>query len=185
MLPPLAALSASYSVLYHGGVGELSRWLRPLPVHYRHWHTIWALCSGAPVKWALVKIERAQMDREPCHISVCASRLWIDKMVRICNKASSGQRPDGRWCQLSYVNSDLIFCLSFFPTLLTSRASSLSSFCLCTYLTPLLPLCPLSPSYSILLPSSGRVRGGCASSSKRKEENYDREMIQAAVQEGQ
>lgn len=126
VLPPLAALAAGYSVLYHGGVGELSRWLRPLPVHYRHWHTIWALCSGAPVKWALVKIERAQMDREPCHISVCASRLWIDKMARICNKASSGHCPDGRRCQHSYVNSDLIFWLSFFPTLLTSRASSLS-----------------------------------------------------------
>lgn len=114
-LPPLAALSASYAVLYHGGVGELSRWLRPLPVHYRHWHTIWALCSGAPVKWALVKIEHAQMDREPCHVGVCASSLRIDKMARISNKAGSGHCPDGRWCQLSYVNSDLIFVSHIFP----------------------------------------------------------------------
>lgn len=81
------------------------------------------------------------MDREPCHISLCASHLWNDKMARICNKASSGHRPDGRQCQLSYVNSDLIFCLSFFPTLLTTRASSLSlSFlCLCAFLS--LPHC--------------------------------------------
>lgn len=65
-----AALSGCYSMLYHGSVGALSRWLRPSLVHYRHRHTIWALCSGAPAKWALVKIERAQMDREPCHISL-------------------------------------------------------------------------------------------------------------------
>lgn len=62
-------------------------------------------------------------------------------MARICNKASSGHRPDGHWCQLSYVNSDLIFCLSFFPTLLTTRASSLSLFCHCSSLSPPLYLC--------------------------------------------
>lgn len=157
-VPLPAALSACYSVLYHGGVGALSRWLRPLPVHYRHRHTIWALCSGAPAKWASVKIERAQMDREPCHISLCTSRLWNDKMARICNKASGGHRPDGHWCQLSYVNSDLIFLsLIFSHTVNYQGVISLPFFCLCTSLSLLLCLSILPFLYLWAIQWSGRL----------------------------
>lgn len=123
------------------------------------------------------------MDRVPCHISLCASRLWNDKMARICNKASSRHRPDGPWCRLSYVNSDLSFCLSFFPTLLTTvpeRHPFLSFLPLCS-----LSLLSLSPSYSAVVERSGRVREGCARSSKTEGENYDGGMIQPADQQGQ
>lgn len=135
-----------------------------------------------------MKIERAQMDREPCHISLCASRLRNDKMARICNKASSGHRPDGRWCQLSYVNSDLIFLsLIFSHTVNYQGIVSLSFF---AFVLLSLPPPPLSVSPFLYLRAvqfwewegEGRL---CRQFKERRRENYDGEMIQAADQRGQ
>lgn len=71
-LPLLAALLACFSVLYHVGVGVLSRWLTPLRIHYRHRHTIWVSCSGAPAKTSIIE-NRACPDgwRASSHQPLC------------------------------------------------------------------------------------------------------------------
>lgn len=98
-------------------------------------------------------MEHAQMDREPRHFSPRVSRLWNDKMVRICNKASDGYGPDGSRCQLSYVNASLLsfsgfYCI-FCPQCQLTESHLpfpyVISFSSCYTFSPSLYLLPFSP----------------------------------------
>lgn len=139
-----------------------------------------------------MKIERAQMDGEPCH--TLAPAPAVCEMIRrpeyvtkqVAGAVLMGSDVGSHMSTLTL----LFFCPQFFPTLLTTGASSSSP-------SPavLVPLPPSFVSFYSCPSSISELFNSCAEEwegegevvpavQRDRGENYDGEMIQAVDQQG-